>query len=118
MLTSPWLRELHEAELVGKVPPVYPLSDKSVEWGGWETRVVVALKILPGQQLLLFPNPPTLLKFLTSQLHNTFLWNQYSNDGLVLLLMLFFLSHTPEFVGRREVISYTLGREYWVMRNR
>ena len=39
---SPWLRELHEAELVGKVPPVCPLSDKSVEWGGWETRVVVA----------------------------------------------------------------------------
>ena len=31
---SPWLRELHEAELVGKVPPVCPLSDKSVEWGG------------------------------------------------------------------------------------
>ena len=42
MLMSPWLRELQEAELVGKVPPVYPLSDKSVEWGGWETRVVVA----------------------------------------------------------------------------
>ena len=39
---SPWLRELQEAELVGKVPPVYPLYDKSVEWGGWETRVVVA----------------------------------------------------------------------------
>ena len=39
---SPWLRELQEAELVGKVPPVCPLSDKSVEWGGWETRVVVA----------------------------------------------------------------------------
>ena len=39
---SPWLRELQEAELVGKVPPVYPLNDKSVEWGGWETRVVVA----------------------------------------------------------------------------
>ena len=89
---SPWLRELQEAELVGKVPPVYPLNDKSVEWGGWETRVVVAreefwawalsslcvthqrqsdeshtvtkalrLKILPGQLLPLFPNPPTLL---------------------------------------------------------
>ena len=42
MLMSPWMRDLQEAELVGKVPPVYPLNDKSVECGGWETRVVVA----------------------------------------------------------------------------
>ena len=29
MLMSPWLRELQEAGLVDKVPPVYPLNDES-----------------------------------------------------------------------------------------
>ena len=50
MLRSPWLRELQEAELVGKVPPVCPLSDKSVEWGGWETGVVVAREELEPER--------------------------------------------------------------------